>query len=147
MERRRHGPRHSACGCERPDSRRTAPAGHLGAGRTPPLRAHRAVPGDRSPAVEDGTSRGLDRDFRPLEDRAAADSLGVTRAARSGRHQARPGALHRRKIVMTRKNPDALLSAGGLVVAAILLVAGGLLLWAHSFVEDQVTTQLSAQQI
>jgi hypothetical protein len=48
---------------------------------------------------------------------------------------------------MTRKTLDALLSAGGLLVAAILLVAGGLLTWAHTFISDQVTTQLSQQQI
>src|SRR5215210_4466942 len=48
---------------------------------------------------------------------------------------------------MTRKTLDALLSAGGLLVAAILLVAGGLLTWAHSFVSDQVSTQLTQQQI
>lgn len=48
---------------------------------------------------------------------------------------------------MRRRTFDALLTTGGLVVAAILLVAGGLLTWAHNFVQDQVTTQLSAQQI
>jgi hypothetical protein len=35
----------------------------------------------------------------------------------------------------------------GLVVAALLLVAGGLLSWAHTFISDQVTTQLTRQQI
>ncbi|HYJ67738.1 MAG TPA: hypothetical protein VEX15_08745 [Nocardioidaceae bacterium] len=48
---------------------------------------------------------------------------------------------------MRRKTFDALLAAGGLVVAAILLVAGGLLVWAHAFINDQVESQLSAQQI
>jgi hypothetical protein len=48
---------------------------------------------------------------------------------------------------MTRKTLDALLSAGGLLVAAILLVAGGLLTWAHTFISDQVSTQLTQQQI
>ena len=48
---------------------------------------------------------------------------------------------------MRRRTFDALLTTGGLIVAAILLVAGGLLTWAHNFVQDQVTTQLSAQQI
>jgi hypothetical protein len=48
---------------------------------------------------------------------------------------------------MRRRTFDALLTTGGLIVAAILLVAGGLLTWAHTFVQDQVTTQLSAQQI
>jgi hypothetical protein len=48
---------------------------------------------------------------------------------------------------MDRKKLDRLLAAGGLVVAAVLLVAGGLLTWAHSFVKDEVHTQLSQQQI
>ena len=48
---------------------------------------------------------------------------------------------------MRRRTLDALLTTGGLVLAVILLVAGGLLTWAHSFIDDQVTTQLSQQQI
>jgi hypothetical protein len=32
-------------------------------------------------------------------------------------------------------------------MAAVLLAAGGLLLWGHSFVDNQVSTQLSAQKI
>jgi hypothetical protein len=48
---------------------------------------------------------------------------------------------------MRRKTLDALLTAGGLVVAVVLLVAGGMLVWAHAFVSDQVTTQLTQQQI
>ncbi len=48
---------------------------------------------------------------------------------------------------MQRKTFDALLTAGGLVLAVLLLVAGGLLTWASSFVGDQVKTQLSQQQI
>ncbi|MHB8188601.1 MAG: hypothetical protein ACYDDU_21530 [Dermatophilaceae bacterium] len=48
---------------------------------------------------------------------------------------------------MRRKTFDALLISGGLVLAAILLVSGGLLTWASSFVGDQVKTQLSQQQI
>ena len=48
---------------------------------------------------------------------------------------------------MRRKVFDALLTSFGLVLAAILLVSGGLLTWASSFVGDQVNTQLSQQQI
>jgi hypothetical protein len=48
---------------------------------------------------------------------------------------------------MRRKTLDALLISGGLVLAVLLLVAGSLLTWAHSFVTDQVKTQLSQQQI
>ncbi|MGH3510602.1 MAG: hypothetical protein ACRDPI_10310 [Nocardioidaceae bacterium] len=48
---------------------------------------------------------------------------------------------------MRRRTFDALLTTGGLILAMVLVVGGGLLTWAHSFVSDQVTTQLSAQQI
>src|SRR3954454_2701974 len=48
---------------------------------------------------------------------------------------------------MRRKTFDALLSTGGLVVAAVLIVAGSLGLWAHSFVDHNVQTQLSQQKI
>lgn len=48
---------------------------------------------------------------------------------------------------MTRKTLDLLLSWTGLVVAIVLLAAGGLLLWGSNFVNDQVTSQLSEQRI
>jgi hypothetical protein len=48
---------------------------------------------------------------------------------------------------MRRRTFDALASTAGLVIAAVLLAAGGLLLWGHSFVDNQVSTQLSAQKI
>lgn len=48
---------------------------------------------------------------------------------------------------MRRRTFDALMSIAGVTLAAVLAVAGGLLFWAHSFIGDQVTSQLSAQQI
>jgi hypothetical protein len=48
---------------------------------------------------------------------------------------------------MRRKTFDAILTAGGLVLAVVLLVAGGLLTWGSTFVGDQVKTQLSEQKI
>jgi hypothetical protein len=48
---------------------------------------------------------------------------------------------------MRRKTFDALLTVGGLAIAVVLLVAGGLLSWANTFVSHQVRTQLSQQQI
>jgi len=50
-------------------------------------------------------------------------------------------------MTMRRKTFDALLTSFGLALAAVLLVSGGLLTWASSFVGDQVNTQLSQQQI
>ncbi len=48
---------------------------------------------------------------------------------------------------MRRRTFDALVSVAGLVLAAVLIAAGGLLLWGHSFVDSQVSTQLAAQKI
>jgi hypothetical protein len=48
---------------------------------------------------------------------------------------------------MRRKTFDALVSAVGLVLAAVLLVAGGLLTWGYSFANGQVHDQLAAQKI
>src|SRR5581483_4676108 len=57
-----------------------------------------------------------------------------------------PTGSTRREIVMRRKTFDALLSTGGIVVAAVLIIAGALLTWGHSFVDNQVHTQLAAQK-
>jgi hypothetical protein len=48
---------------------------------------------------------------------------------------------------MSRKVFDVLTSAGGLVAVVVLLVAGGLLTWGHSFVNSNVRDQLAQQQI
>ena len=48
---------------------------------------------------------------------------------------------------MRRRTFDILTSVTGLVLAAVLLVAGGLLLWGHSFVTSEVRAQLVAQKI
>lgn len=48
---------------------------------------------------------------------------------------------------MRRKMFDALLSTGGLVIAVVLIVAGGLLIWGHSFVNTNVHSQLAAEKI
>jgi hypothetical protein len=48
---------------------------------------------------------------------------------------------------MRRRTFDALVSTGGLVLAIVLAVAGGLLLWGHGFANDNVKTQLVQQKI
>jgi hypothetical protein len=48
---------------------------------------------------------------------------------------------------MNRKTFDALVASAGVALAVILLVAGGLLAWGHSFITHQVKTQLSEQQV
>ena len=48
---------------------------------------------------------------------------------------------------MRRKTFDALATIAGLVLAVVLAVAGGLMLWGHNFVSNEVHTQLAAQKI
>jgi hypothetical protein len=48
---------------------------------------------------------------------------------------------------MRRRTFDALATFGGLVLATVLLVAGGLLLWGHAVVSSDVHNQLAAQKI
>jgi hypothetical protein len=48
---------------------------------------------------------------------------------------------------MRRKTLDALLTAGGLALSAVLLIAGALLMWGHTFVTNEVHSQLAAQKI
>jgi hypothetical protein len=46
-----------------------------------------------------------------------------------------------------RATLDKLISGAGLLLAVVLLIGGGLLTWAHSFIGDQVHSQLSEQHI
>jgi hypothetical protein len=48
---------------------------------------------------------------------------------------------------MSRKVFDVLTSTGGLLIVVVLLVAGGLLTWGHSFVTSNVHSQLARQEI
>ena len=48
---------------------------------------------------------------------------------------------------MSRKVFDKLTSAGGVVAVVVLVVAGGLLTWGHSFVNSNVHNQLAQQQV
>jgi hypothetical protein len=48
---------------------------------------------------------------------------------------------------MRRMTFDTITSSVGVLLAVILLVAGGLLYWAYDFVNSQVSEQLTAQQI
>ena len=48
---------------------------------------------------------------------------------------------------MRRKTFDTLLTAGGVVVTIVLVLAGVLLMWGHNFANDNVHSQLAQQQI
>ena len=48
---------------------------------------------------------------------------------------------------MRRRTFDALATMAGLVLAVVLAIGGGLLLWGHSVISNDVHTQLAAQKI
>jgi hypothetical protein len=48
---------------------------------------------------------------------------------------------------MRRRTFDALASGAGLLIAVVLIVAGALMTWGYTFVNGQVSTQLTAQKI
>ena len=48
---------------------------------------------------------------------------------------------------MQRRTFDVLMSVAGLVLAGIMFIAGGLLMWGYSFTNSQVHSQLAAQKI
>ena len=48
---------------------------------------------------------------------------------------------------MRRKSFDAIVSAGGVLLTIVLVVAGILLFWGYSFANNTVSSQLSAQKI
>jgi hypothetical protein len=50
-------------------------------------------------------------------------------------------------IEMRRRTFDALAVLTGVLLTAVLLVAGGLLVWGHSFVTSEVHSQLAAQKV
>ena len=48
---------------------------------------------------------------------------------------------------MRRLTFDILMATAGLFLALTLIAAGGLLTWAHTYIGNEVDTQLAAQQI
>ena len=46
-----------------------------------------------------------------------------------------------------RRMFDNVLTAAGLLMTVVLIVAGGLLVWAHTFVDNEIHNQLAAEQI
>jgi hypothetical protein len=50
-------------------------------------------------------------------------------------------------IEMRRRTFDAMMVYAGLAMAAVLMIAGALLAWGHSFANDNVHSQLAAQKI
>src|SRR4051794_24110604 len=67
----------------------------------------------------------------------------VVRSVRGGGDECSPP---RGRTIM-RSAFDKLISWTGVLLVAVLLVAGGLTAWAHSYIGDQVTEQLTMQNI
>jgi hypothetical protein len=72
---------------------------------------------------------------------------GRLKAADMNCYRDRKPGMKKGRSAMRRRTYDTLAVGGALVIAAILLVAGGLLTWGHSFVTNEVHTQLAAQKI
>jgi len=48
---------------------------------------------------------------------------------------------------MKRRTFDVLMATAGLFLAVVLIASGVMLTWAHTFIDNEVHTQLAAQQI
>ncbi len=48
---------------------------------------------------------------------------------------------------MRRRTFDLLMASAGLSLAVTLIAAGGLLTWAHTFIGNEVHTQLAAEKV
>jgi hypothetical protein len=75
--------------------------------------------------------------------------------ARAVRHDGQPARSAQRAPVthhtwrhcVQRKTFDSLVAAGGLLMVGVLLIAGGLLTWGHTYIHHEVHSQLAAQKI
>jgi hypothetical protein len=77
-----------------------------------------------------------------------SDSDRLRKTGRVWKHRVSRKDRHPEKKVTTmRATLDKLISGAGVLIAVVLLIAGGLLWWAHSFIQDEVTSQLSEQHI
>jgi hypothetical protein len=50
-------------------------------------------------------------------------------------------------MAMSRKTIDRVVSSAGLLIAVVLLAAGGLMVWGHVYIDHQVHNQLASQKI
>jgi hypothetical protein len=50
-------------------------------------------------------------------------------------------------MAMSRKTIDRVVSSAGLLIADVLLAAGGLMVWGHVYIDHQVHNQLASQKI
>src|SRR5215469_5997558 len=123
--------------------------GHSGRGpKVPPVLADRAGRGRRPARGPKCADRGTEvpprRDLRlccgsPAAREAGSNDKVFGRTAGPGRMQG--------GIEMRRRTFDALATMAGLVLAIVLAIGGGLLLWGHSVISNDVHTQLAAQKI
>jgi hypothetical protein len=64
------------------------------------------------------------------------------------RHRPRTPGWRRREVSFIRRRTfDVIASGVGVLLTALLIVAGALLIWAYTFVDNEVHKQLSAQKI
>jgi hypothetical protein len=68
-------------------------------------------------------------------------------AAQTNGNKAGRSATNGEAITIRRRTIDTILVAAGVVVTAVLVVAGALLTWGNNFAEDYVSDELTAQNI
>src|SRR5215469_1322 len=78
---------------------------------------------------------------------ARAGDAGTTEAVPPRRRRGLRRRYRKELLLMRRRTFDFLASSVGVLLGIVLLVAGALLLWGYNFVNDQVTQQLTEQQI
>jgi hypothetical protein len=102
-----------------------------GCGFAAPTPAHCRIGGGASPQALGGSTPRIEE---PRNGR-------MTRVKPTGQFQSE------RSLTMPRKVFDKLTSGVGVILVVVLLIAGGLMTWGHSFANSNVHNQLAQQQI
>src|SRR5215471_9104560 len=86
-------------------------------------------------------------ELRPCDPARAGLARAKLRASKRSSAGPRGPAAMQGGIEMRRRTFDALATMAGLVLAVVLAIGGGMLLWGHSVISNDVHNQLAAQKI
>jgi hypothetical protein len=104
------------------------------------LAAAALPPGDGAPAPANRRSLLATR-------RTAGPGTAGPHPRSRGRPTRFPELILTKENIMRRRTFDILMATAGLFLTVTLIASGGLLTWAHTFIGNEVHTQLAAQQI
>src|SRR6185437_588862 len=123
----------------------SAPSSH--ASRPPLARRSRPPPAARRSEQPPPTEKAQRprQASQPVHD--LAGSTGTLSSAGRASRPAFEDPSRQKRIVMKRRSFDILMAMAGLLLAVTLIVSGALLSWGHSFIDNEVHTQLAAQKI